>query len=113
MNAAIDALLKEKYGPDGIYRSPGPFDEIFRPGLAKTFVDEVPRYTPEVIACTKDICSYIYNTYGRFPAHVDAFYVPGIWVQAHHLDLEYYDRLFEGGYSETQARHHERWHAQP
>lgn len=64
----------------------------------------------EAIACTKDICNYIYETYGRFPAHVDAMYVPGVWVQAHHLDLEYYDKLFVGGYTETQADHQQLWH---
>jgi hypothetical protein len=36
--------------------------------------------------------------------------VPGIWIQAHHLDLAYYDQLFQDGYTETQARHQERWH---
>jgi hypothetical protein len=40
----------------------------------------------------------------------DAYYVPGIWVQAHHLDLSYYDRLFQGGYSATQAEHDRLWH---
>ncbi len=53
-----------------------------------------PHYSAEVIAYTKDICNYIYETYGRFPAHVDAMFVPGVWIQAHHLDLAYYDQLY-------------------
>jgi hypothetical protein len=44
------------------------------------------------------------------PAHVDAIFVPGIWVQAHHLDLDFYDKLFRRGYSETQRRHQALWH---
>ncbi len=34
----------------------------------------------------------------RLPAHVHAIYVPGIWLQAHHLDLDYYDENFRDGY---------------
>jgi hypothetical protein len=110
MNAAVDAILEEKYGPGGLYRNPEHFESVFKPGTAERFLEEVPHYSEEVIACTKDICNYIYDTYGRFPAHVDAMHVPGIWVQAHHLDLKYYDQLYVNGYTETQARHQELWH---
>ena len=69
------------------------------------------RISPDdVVACCKDICNYIYDTYGRFPAHVDAMYVPGVWVQAHHLDLKYYDTFYSKGYSSTQADHQSKWH---
>jgi hypothetical protein len=37
-------------------------------------------------------------------------YVPGVWVQAHHLDLNYYDAFYEQGFSETQANHQHYWH---
>lgn len=111
MSDAVDALIQHKYGNGGLYRDPKYFDNVFKPGLTQTYLDEVPRYTPDVIQCCKDICTYIYDTYGRFPAHVDAMYVPGIWVQAHHLDLEYYDKFYVNGYSETQAKHQELWHS--
>jgi len=73
----------------------------FKPGLAQRFVDEVAHLRPDVIACAKDICSYIYDTYGRFPACVDAFHVPGIWIQAHHLALDYYDSIYVGDIRRT------------
>ena len=111
MSEAIDALLETKYGPKGHYKDPKGFDGIFKEGLADRFLDEVPHYSDDVVACAKDICNYIYDTYGRFPAHIDAIFVPGVWVQAHHLDLDYYDQLYKGGYSETQAKHQELWHA--
>lgn len=111
MSTAIDALLATKYGPGGVYRDEAKLDEIFKPGLAAKFIEEVPHYSADTIACCKDVCNYIYDTYGRFPAHVDAMYVPGVWVQAHHLDLAYYDKLFQNGYTETQAQHQARWHA--
>jgi hypothetical protein len=112
MDAAVDDLLKHKYGPEGLYKNPKYLDQIFKPGVAERFIEEVPHYSEEVVACAKDICNYIYNTYGRFPAHVDAMYVPGVWVQAHHLDLKYYDQLYRGGYSDTQSVHQQLWHGE-
>jgi hypothetical protein len=111
MSDAVDALVALKYGDHGLYNQPGQLDRIFRPGLASTFIEEAHHYTPEIIACAKDICNYIFETYDRFPGHVDAIYVPGIWVQAHHLDLGYYDHLFRSGYSNTQRDHQDQWHA--
>jgi hypothetical protein len=111
MSAAVDALLASKYGPNGVYRNLPLFDEVFKPGRGAQFLEEVPHYSDEVVACVKDVCNYIYSTYGRFPAHVDAIFVPGVWVQAHHLDLAYYDNLYKGGYSSTQADHERLWHS--
>ncbi len=54
-------------------------------------------------------CNYIYDTYGRFPAHVDAFYLPGVWVQFSHVVLEYYEKLFDPGLYRQQARHDDVW----
>ena len=79
-------------------------------GIAQRFVEEVPDYSEDVIACVKDVCNYIYDSYGRFPAHVDAMYVPGVWVQAHHLDLKYYDQFYQGGYADAQRMHEQVWH---
>ena len=110
MNEAFDALVATKYGPGGIYVDSKYHDQVFKPGVSGRYLDEAPHYPDDVIACAKDVCNYIYNTYGRFPAHVDAMYVPGTWVQAHHLDLEYYDHLFASGYTETQDQHQSLWH---
>jgi hypothetical protein len=106
MSAAVDAVVAEKRR---LYADRAFFDRAFKT-QGDRFCEEVPFYKPEVIECTKDICNYIIETHGRFPAHVDAMYVPGVWLQAHHLDLAYYDQLFREGYTETQARHQERWH---
>jgi hypothetical protein len=110
MEAAIDALLESKYGKGGVYDDPTYFDRIFKEGLTQSYLREVPHYTEEAIECAKDICTYIYEKHGRFPAHCDAMYVPGLWLQAHHLDTHYYDLLFKRGYSESHRRHQELWH---
>jgi hypothetical protein len=110
MSDAVDAVLKMKYGEKGTYRDADPFEKIFRDGYARKYLDEVPPYRAETIECVKDICNYIYKTHRRFPAHVDAIFVPGVWIQSHHLDLQYYDVLFRDGYSASHRKHQEFWH---
>lgn len=111
MSAAVDKIIEHKYGKGGAYSDVAYFEKIFKNDeYADQYLKHVPHYPKEVIQVTKDICNYIYDTYGRFPAHADAMYVPGVWLQAHHLDLEYYDALFRDGYSESHALHQELWH---
>lgn len=40
---------------------------------------------PEAVEYAKEICNYIYDIYGRFPAHSNAFHLPGVWLQFSHL----------------------------
>src|SRR5260370_14833551 len=64
----------------------------------------------EGIACTQAVCNYIHETYGRFPGNGDAMHL--MWfMQAHHLDIDYYDRFFRpGAYGPTHAAHLATWH---
>ena len=48
-------------------------------------------------------CNYIYDTHGRFPAHCDAIHVPACDFRGHHVELEYYHRLFRGGPTQLTA----------
>jgi hypothetical protein len=68
------------------------------------------RVSAEGIACTKAVCNYIYDTYGRFPGTTDAMHL--MWVmQAHHIDTDYYDRFFgKDSYGPTHAAHMATWH---
>jgi len=68
------------------------------------------RVSAEGLACTKAVCSYIYDTYGRFPGTTDAMHL--MWVmQVHHIDTDYYNRFFGGGaYGPTHAAHMTNWH---
>jgi len=111
MADAVQAVVDAKYSAGGAYRDEAYFHSIFRDDRGAHYLNEVPHYKDEVIACVKDLCTYIYERHGRFPAHCDAIYAPGVWLQAHHLDLRYYDTLFRGGYTETQREHQQRWHA--
>jgi hypothetical protein len=68
------------------------------------------RISAEGLACTKAVCNYIHDTYGRFPGATDAMHL--MWVmQAHHIDTDYYDRFFGGdAYGPTHAAHMTTWH---
>lgn len=68
------------------------------------------RFSDEGLACTKAICNYIFDTFGRFPGGTDAMHL--MWVfQAHHIDTDYYDRFFgPGAYGPTHAAHMATWH---
>jgi len=68
------------------------------------------RISAEGLACTKAVCNYIYDTYGRFPGATDAMHLMGA-MQVHHIDTDYYDRFFGGGaYGATHASHMATWH---
>jgi hypothetical protein len=68
------------------------------------------RVSAEGLACTKAVCNYIYDTYGRFPGGTDAMHL--MWVmQVHHIDTDYYDRFFgDDAYGSTHAAHMATWH---
>ena len=110
MADAVDAVVGAKYEAGGTYGDKAYFRRIFKGDRGEQYLREVPHYSDDVINCAKDICTYIYERHGRFPAHCDAIYAPGVWLQAHHLDLDYYDTLFNGGYTESQREHQQRWH---
>ena len=109
MDAAVDAVVAAKFGKQGIYREDSTQPLPLR--APNEFIAAVPKHDERVVQCVKDTCNYIYETYGRFPPTVDAIGTPGAWVQAHHLDTDFYDRFYQpGAYTETQAEHMSVWH---
>jgi hypothetical protein len=102
MDEAVDRVLEEKFGPNGIYANPELFGQSYKDTEgAAAFMNEARSrpHSKETIEYTKDICRYLHETYGRFPAHIDAFAVPGIWVQCSHLETAYYDRFAAPGHA--------------
>lgn len=107
MDAAVDAVLAT------LTRQQQPaLDEAAMPYLASPSEhrEGTAEITEEGIACTKAICNYIYNSYGRFPGNVDAMHL--MWLmQAHHLDTDFYDRFFRAStYGPSHAAHMAKWH---
>lgn len=71
---------------------------------------EIERPGRDEIQVVKDICSYVYDTYGRFPAFSDPMFLR-FMAQAHHLDLDFYDRYYPpGAYTEAHRNHFKNWH---
>jgi len=109
MSAAVDAVASRRRpalaDPLRVQR-PAPYsmsDADYHAGLIEL--------SDEGLACTKAICNYVYDTYGKFPGTVDTMHL--MWfMQVHHLDLDFYDRFFKAGaYGHTHAAHMSTWHA--
>ncbi|WP_353471712.1 hypothetical protein PVT71_10390 [Salipiger sp. H15] len=110
MAEAVDTVVAGKFGPGGLYKDAGIFERIYKGDFGARYLREAAEYEQDVIACCRDICTYIHETHGRFPAHCEAIHAPGIWLQAHHVEEEYYEQLFRNGLTERQRQHMSRWH---
>lgn len=110
MGEAVDTVVADKFGPHGIYADEALFARIYNGEFGARYLEEASSYSADVIACTRDICTYIYETHGRFPAHTEAIHVPGVWLQAHHVEEAYYERFFRDGLTDAHRGHDHAWH---
>ncbi|MGH4030762.1 hypothetical protein ACQB60_17695 [Actinomycetota bacterium Odt1-20B] len=111
MADAVDAVVRAKFGPGGTYGDKDVFARIYREDYGQRYLAEASEYDERVVECARDVCAYIHATHGRFPAHTDAIHVPGVWLQAHHVEEEYYGRFFTAGLTEAHRGHASRWHS--
>jgi hypothetical protein len=52
----------------------------------------------------------MYETFGKFPATIPSLYIL-LYLQAHQLDLSFYDDKFApGAYLTTHKEHLKKWH---
>ena len=110
MGAAVDQVLEEKFGPDGTYTNADVFAQSYKDKeTAETFLKAAGHPPHEAIEYTKQICRYLVDTYGRFPAHTDPFHLPGIWLQCSHLEIEYYEQYANPRHVKRQAEGKEIW----
>jgi len=111
MSEAVDAVIAKKFGTGGVYKDKETFGEIYKDDFGDRYLNEAAEYNQDVISCVRDICSYIHDTHGRFPAHCEAIHVPGVWLQVHNVELPYYDRFFKNGVTERHRNHDALWDA--
>jgi len=110
MNEAVDMFLEEKYGSQGTYGDAAMFAAPYTNAAhADEYLRHQVPFSPKAIEYCKEVCTYIFEKYGRFPAHVDAFYVPGIWLQISHLEMEYYEKYYKPEQYRHQAAHAATW----
>jgi hypothetical protein len=107
MDAAVDFVLDQRWGEDGIFSAP---HKRKIPWRSAEVARAVPRPSDEAIEATKTLCRYIWNTYGRFPATIDPFLMT-VWYQAAHLDIDFYDRYYPADALPPRVRSHMHdWH---
>lgn len=107
MSEAVDAVIERKFGPGGPFhaQTEGPWKET-----TKIRTAAVP-HSDEFRELVKLQAQYIFDRFGKFPATIPSAYCL-MYLQAQHIDLEYYDRFYEeGGYLETHHYHNRDWHS--
>jgi hypothetical protein len=107
MEAAVRAVVERKFGKKGIFRSgitPSGFKD------AKAVADASPELSKASIDAVIAYCTYIYDTYGRFPAYPAPFRT-SVGFQAAHLDLAFYEKYYRPeAIGDAHRTHDERWH---
>jgi len=108
MRAAVEAVCERKFGPGGPFHpdTPGPWKDSRNVRSAAQVHDERFR------ECVGLQAQYVYDAFGKFPGTVPSMFVL-MYLQAHHLDLDFYDKFYEpGAYLKTHATHMTGWHSE-
>jgi hypothetical protein len=106
MHEAVEVFVARKFGPGGAYdpSTSGAWKD------SEAIKQGVTPYTEEFVTCLGEVAQYVYDTYGRFPNTFTTIVLSG-YVQAVHLDTDFYDRHYQpGAYLSTHTDHMERWH---
>lgn len=107
MRAAVEALCVRKFGPGGPFHpeTPGPWRD------SPPVRGSAQMHSEAFRECVALMAQYTLDRFGKFPGTIPSI-LALTYFQAHHLDLEFYQRYFTpGAYLETHARHMQDWHA--
>ncbi|MCF8143507.1 MAG: hypothetical protein K9N21_06265 [Deltaproteobacteria bacterium] len=106
MRAAVEAVCERKFGPGGPFHpdTPGPWKDSAKVrSSAQVHSEEFKR-------CVALQARYVLETFGKFPGTVPSIFLI-MHLQAHHLDLEFYDQFYRpGAYLRTHRDHMRLWH---
>ncbi len=107
MEEAVRAVVERKFGPPGIFRG-GIGTSGWRD--PKRIADAAPPISPRTIDAVVAYCTYIHETYGRFPAYPAPFRT-SVGFQAAHLDVGFYDEFYKPeALAEMHRKHDATWH---
>ena len=108
MRSAVEAVCKRKFSPGGPFHpdTPGPWKD------SRAVRAAAQVHSEEFRECVALQAQYVFDTFGKFPGTVPSiFHI--MHLQAHHLDLEFYDRFFKpGSYLNTHEEHMKAWHSE-
>ncbi|MBU2643604.1 hypothetical protein KKI24_02770 [bacterium] len=109
MSDAVDAFLEKKYGPGASYTSEYKGVTAFKDWSAVQ--PDYPRPGKLSVDQVKSVLTYLYETYGRIPVTSDTKLLP-VWLQVHHLDLDFYEKHFDPAtITAAQRNHMKLWHS--
>ena len=106
MREAVERLVVRKFGQRGPYhpQTAGPYRNSGHVRGRALVHDE------QFKECVATMAQHIWDRFGRIPATFSSMYAM-MYLQAHHLDLGYYDTHFgPGSYLSTHAHHARNWH---
>jgi hypothetical protein len=110
MEAAVRAVVALKFGPEGVFRGGTRGSAWREPGRV---AEAAAAPSPAAVDATIAYATYVWERYGRFPAHAPPFRTV-LGFQASHVDVEFYDRFYRPeALSATQRAHLARWHGPP
>jgi len=108
MREAVEVICQRKFGPGGPFHAetPGPWKESSKVRSSAQVHDERFR------ECVAHQAQYLFDTFGKFPATVPSMFLI-MYLQAHHLDLDFYDKFYKpGAYLRTHSEHMRTWHSE-
>jgi nitroreductase len=107
MDQAVDRVMDLKFGLGGLFS----MDYSGKvPWWDRNIPTKVSKGSEEEVACTKAYCKYVYETYRRFPASVDAIQIP-VTASVHHIDIDFYDKYYpKEAVSQEHRNHMKVWH---
>lgn len=106
MEAAVRAVVERKFGRSGV------FGDTLSGGWtdAKPIARAATPLTQRTIDAVIAYATYIYETYGRFPAYPAPFRT-SVGFQAAHLDLAFYEKFYRPeALADTHRDHAATWH---
>jgi hypothetical protein len=102
----VSATATQSVGPGGPFHpdAPGPWKDSAKVrSSAQVHSEEFKR-------CVTLQAQYVLETFGKFPGTVPSIFLI-MHLQAHHLDLEFYDEFYRpGAYLRTHRDHMRLWH---
>jgi hypothetical protein len=108
MHEAVEAFVQKKFGPGAHYTTE--YEGITTFKNWQKVRSDYNRPTQLSINQVKSYFNYIYETYGTIPVTSDTKLLP-VWLQVHHLDLDFYENHFaKEMITDTHRNHMQLWH---
>ncbi len=110
MDDAVDAFFEKKFGSFSLFGSNYTGVLPFEATQWRKRKPEFRRPSKKRVDIVKSFINYVYDTYGKIPAGMNTMTIP-VWLQVHHLDVEFYEKYYaKGMVTEAQRQHLKAWH---